>query len=143
MHYGIWTALLLTVCGAALWRGGPDERAAGAALLIAWLVSIVVDSHQGRTIQWGFLGVDSVLLVVLIIIALQSDRYWPLFAAGFHLLSVMVHVARMADRTLGAWAYISGGVLFGYLAVFALAVGTIAQWRRSLREPQAEGPRRE
>src|ERR1700712_4461788 len=104
MHYGIWTVVFLTVCGAALWRGGADERAAAIAMLIAWLVTVVVYGRQGGTPEGGMLGVDCVLLIVLMAIALQSDRYWPMFAAGFHLLSVVVHLARMADRTIGAWA---------------------------------------
>ena len=55
--------------------------------------------------------------------ALKSSRYWPLFAAGIHLLAVITHVARALDPTLGGWAYITAGIIWGYLLAFIIGYG--------------------
>jgi hypothetical protein len=122
---GVWETVVVLVCGAALWRGGRDERAAAFALLAGVILTKVAYSHHGLQIEWGVLAVDAALLAVLTWIALVTDRYWPIFAAAFQFLAVIIHVARIADASLGGWAYISAEVLFGYLLAGAIAVGTV------------------
>jgi len=74
---------------------------------------------------------DIGLFFVFILVALKSDRYWPMWAAGFQLLAIVTHTAEILDSTVGAWAYITAGVIWTYLGAAALAVGVCGCiWRR-------------
>jgi hypothetical protein len=75
------------------------------------------------------LAVDAGFLAFLALLALRSDRFWPIWAAGFQLLAVITHCARLLDPTLGAWVYITAGVIWTYLVLFALTFGTLGCWR--------------
>ena len=122
---------MAAVSGFAFWRGGRPERLVAAVNIAAWLASPLVEDHRNwLDPQWGILGVDILFLAVLLWLALRTDRRWLLFAAAFQLLGVVTHGAMMADRTVGGWAYITAGVIWSYLVLTSLAVGTWFQWRR-------------
>jgi len=125
----VWDAVVILLCAATVWRGGREERIASVALLVGVLLSKLSYSHHGQQTEWGVLAVDTALLAVLTWIALTTPRYWPLFAAAFQFLAVIIHLARMADRSLSGWAYISAEILFGYMLAGAIAVGVFNRWR--------------
>lgn len=125
-------ALLMAL---TIWRGGPEERGAANALLIAWLFSKILYRYQGLQTEWGILVVDTALLAFLMWIALRSRRYWPLFAAGFYLLAVVTHLAEIVNPAVGGWAYITAGIMWSYLLAFAIAYG-------ALTRPRADGAER-
>ena len=136
----VWATVLILTCAAALWRGQIYERLAALGLLLSWMLTRLFYVHHGQQAEWGVLGVDVALFVVLAIVALRSPRYWPIFAAGFQLLSVVIHVARVADASLGGWAYISAGILFSYLTVVAVGFGGWAAWRERSYPAVASNP---
>ncbi|MBC7522665.1 MAG: hypothetical protein H7268_16430, partial [Sandarakinorhabdus sp.] len=76
---------LLTVgltCGVGFRWGGLDEHIASMAFLIATVASkFFVESNYGST-ENILLVIDLVLLGCLVILALRSDRFWPLWAAA-------------------------------------------------------------
>ncbi|ACG79890.1 conserved hypothetical protein [Phenylobacterium zucineum HLK1] len=121
--------LMAVVCGAAVWKGGWEERLTAMAFLIAWIATLIGRDREWLGTQWGAFAVDVVLLGFLVVVALKSARYWPIFAAGFHLLSVATHAARIVDPQVGAWAYATASVIFSQLTVFALAAGVIGVLR--------------
>jgi hypothetical protein len=121
----IWDAVVDLVLGYAIWRGGREERIAAVALAVGVVLTKAVYSHQGQQTEWGLLAVDTILLAVLVWIALISSRYWPIFAAAFHFLAVIIHLARMADPSLSGCAYISAEIIFGYLLAGTIALGTL------------------
>ena len=123
------------IAGAALWKGGRSERIVAAAFLIAWLATAVTRDRHFVGPQWSGFVIDGAFLVVLLGVALRSVRYWPLFAAGFQLLAVLTHAARVIDPTVGGWAYITAGVIWTYFTLFALAAGTWGAWRDRLAAP--------
>jgi len=125
----VWEAVVIAVFGAAIWKGGRDERIAATGLMVGWLISKAVYSHHGLQTEWGVLAADTVLLGLLVWLALTSSRYWPMFAAAFQFLAVIIHLARIADRSLGGWAYISAEILFGYMLAAAIGVGVVNAWR--------------
>ena len=69
------------------------------------------------------------------LLATAACRVWPLWAAAFQLLGVITHVAIMADRTISGRAYYVAAVIWSYLVVIALAVGTWSAWRRRRLSP--------
>lgn len=127
----IWIAYLFAISGVAIWRGGWPERAVAVAAIVASRASgLFQDRTDWLDPQWSVLIVDLLFLGVITWVALRSRRYWPLFATAFQLLGVITHMAMMVDRTVNPWAYITAGVIWSYLVMIPLAVGTWNCWRR-------------
>ena len=122
--------------GFAMWRGGREERLAGNAVLIAWLLTKLVSRYQGHQTEWGVLLVDCGLLAVFGWLAMTSRRYWPIFAAGFHLLALLTQLARMIDPTVGGWAYLTANIMWANLVLLSIVY---AAWTAP-RRGQASAP---
>jgi hypothetical protein len=118
-----------SVAGTALWKGGWSERVAAVGFVLAWLATPLTRDHRWVGPQWSGFAIDVLFLAVLLVIALRTRRYWPLFAAAFQLLAVFTHLARIIDPAVGGWAYITAGVIWTYLTLFAIAYGTYNRWR--------------
>ena len=125
----IWIAFLSSVTLAALLGGGRSERIGAVVIFGGWVATVGLEHHRWREPQWGMIGVDAVVLVLLLLLSLRSSRWWPIWATGFQLLALVTHVARFVDPKLGAWAYITAALIWGYMLVAALAVGTYHRWR--------------
>ncbi len=59
---------------------------------------------------------------------------WPMVAAAFQLLCVSIHVARLLDPGVRAWAYATGQVIFTQLYLWTIAFAVWGTWRRR-RQP--------
>lgn len=125
------------VCGAAIWKGAWEERGVAFGLLFAFIATLVLRDPRWIGPQWGAFTADVALLVFLVYVAMKTTRYWPLFAAGFHLLAVMTHSARMLDPSMGAWAYATAAVIWADLVIVALALGTWNCWRAERHDAAA------
>lgn len=122
----IWTLCLLTAAGLAYWRGGQvEKRAATACLLASFLSPLAQNQRDWVSPQWAMFAVDAAFLAVLIWLAVTSRRIWPLFAAGFEMVGVVVHLAIVVDHQVRALTYHRGLVIFSYLVLIALAVGAV------------------
>jgi hypothetical protein len=133
-----WASLIALVLSAAagLWRGGWPERAAAFGMVGAWFVSALFQSSlQRRGVQTGVMITDILLLALLLAIALKSDRWWPMWAAAFQAMNVVVHLAVLADAKIWGWAYFTGGAVFSYLVMLSLLVGALS--RPGRRKPAA------
>ena len=126
---GLGVALTLAICGFALWKGGREERLASAAFLVSIAVTLLFRDQRWPALQRGAFVADSALLVTFFVMAMRTSRFWPLAAAGFQLLAVMTHVAKMIDPALQQWAYITAGVIWTYLVLVTIAIGTWNAWR--------------
>jgi uncharacterized membrane protein len=129
-------ALLLACCGLATWRGRWVERVAAAAMAVAWFVSpLVQDDHQTLGVQHGVLIVDILLLLVLLYLALATDRWWTMAAAAFQGVSALIHLAAAIDRQIFPRAYYVAGSLISDLVMAALLVGAWNAGRRARPGP--------
>jgi hypothetical protein len=131
-----WASLvfLLLSSGTALWLGGWPERVAGAAMVVAWFATAVILS---KIQLWGLetevMVVDVALFSVVLAIALRSDRWWPLWAAGFLGLVVLVHLAVILDPKIWGRAYFMASNIFSYLTMLALMIGALTRGARTRR----------
>lgn len=133
-----WASLLALVvcCGVAVWRGGWPERAGAAAMALAWLASTFSQRNlQLWGPQTGVMIADGLLLAALLFIALKSDRWWPMWASGFHGLGVLLHMAVMIDAHIWGRAYYVAGAIFSYLTLIALLIGGLARPRARVIAP--------
>lgn len=134
-HWVIFWILLVGTCGYALWRGGKYERIAASVFIAATFASFLSHSpvsgrYQGLEIS--DLVVDSTVLVAVVTIALTSDRFWPLWAAGLQLVDSMAHVMKFADAELIPAVYGAAERFWSYPILVILLVGAWRQHQRSL-----------
>lgn len=136
-HYVIFWGLLLMICGYAFWRGRYEERAAAAACLIATVTTVLVIQPIAERYSNPdplLIGIDLAMLAVFVAIALKSQRFWPLWAAGFQLTMSMSHLLRTVDSDLIPRAYAAAAVFWSYPILLVILVGT---WRTPrYREPR-------
>lgn len=116
-------------CLFAVTKGGTEERIAGSYFALAALAAPFLIDRTWPGTQWAIFAVDMVYLLLLSALAFRSSRYWPIPAAAFQLLAVLTHIASLVDRQLPAWAYATGGVIWTYLGLAAIVVGTYGRWR--------------
>lgn len=120
----------LGVCAFALYKGDKPERFAGGALVIAWLATLAVHRETILTsVTIPVFLIDVAVLVVLIGLAWRSDRNWPIWAASFQCITVMVHIVTMIDLRIRAIAYLSAQTVGTYGVLICLAVGTFMAWQ--------------
>jgi hypothetical protein len=134
-HWIIFWIVLLVSCGYALWRGRKYERIAAVVFIAATLFSILLRSPlSGRYsgIEISDLVIDSGVLAAVIAIALVSDRFWPLWAAGLQLVDSMSHMLKAVQPGLLPAVYAAAERFWSYPILIILLVGAWRQHRRSL-----------
>ncbi len=130
-----WLLLLLS-CGYALWRGRKYERIAALVFISATLLSILGHPlHRSyAAIQISDLIVDTAVLFAVIAIALVSDRFWPLWVAGLHLVDSMSHLMKAIDADLLPTVYGAAERFWSYPILLILFIGA---WRQRHRPNSA------
>ena len=61
---------------------------------------------------------------------IQVLKHW--IGPRVHLLAVVTHLATTSDTTLGAWVYLTAGIIWAYLVAMAVAYGA---WTHRPRQP--------
>jgi hypothetical protein len=91
----VWSLLALCSVYAAI-MGGTTGRI-GAALNVGATIATLIASRAGpwSETHYPVLVVDLLLMVALYKLALKSKVYWPIWAAGFHLITVTAHAATL------------------------------------------------
>ncbi len=132
----VWAVAMFAVFAFALWRGGRTERVVAVANIAAWIATILVQNrHNWLDPQWGMFTVDVAFLLLLLWCVVTSNRLWILPAAAFQLLAVVTHGAILADDGVRAWTYMTALILWSYLVLITLAVGTYTHWRVTSAPP--------
>ena len=137
-----WT-LLSFVCAYALWRGSKDERIAamvclGASLATRFLVSPLSTRYQN--IETGLVVLDILVFVGFLLIALRSERFWPLWIAGLQLTNGMSHLLKAVDYGLMPSAYAAAAAFWSYPILVIIAIGTFRTHRRIKHQMTVAAP---
>jgi len=126
----IGAVFVVLVCGFAFLKGDDTERIGGGAYILGWFASLLVQNDVGvYRDQIGLIILDILMLGVLAGLAWKSRRVWPVWAAGFQLLSVMSHVVALIDVRPPAMAFITVLNMSSYSVLISLAVGTFWAWQ--------------
>jgi hypothetical protein len=134
-----WTLLALT-CGYAFYRGGRYERIVAVICVVGAFATVAVNSPLNRMyvhVESGALLVDIAILAAFVAVALQSDRFWPLWVAGLQLTTSVAHFLKALDPHLIPQAYGLAVRFWGYPILIILAIGA---WRNHRRRRVSEGP---
>ena len=136
----VYHLLLIAVAAYAFLRGRSDERMAAAICIIATLatrlvLSPVTSRYSG--VELGVLLVDLLTLVGFIVIALRTDRFWPLWVAGLQLTTLVAHVLKAVQLDLLPHAYAAAGRFWVYPIFLIIVIGTWRSHQRQLHERRA------
>lgn len=123
----------------AIWRlGGAPER---------WLIAIFVATmvipvrafewlHMGQiafgTYAWAYVALDIVAGIGFVAVALNANRNYPLWVAGFQLVAISAHAVKVLVDTVSPLAYLilASGPSYCQLA---LILGGFVRHRMRLR----------
>jgi hypothetical protein len=91
-----YSALLLCVAYASV-NGGRTGKAGSAIFILATLLSeaAVRMNPDWAGTSLGLFAVDAGCLLALLILALMSNRFWPIWALGFQTAAVATHLATL------------------------------------------------
>lgn len=126
----------MAVCGFAFWKGDWAEKRGAGVIVIAWVATVVVQDQTDYD-SIAIMGVDVVVLFALGLLAWNSNRNWPIWAAACQSIAVATHFAYLMDFQISVRAYASAQAIASYAILVALAVGTFIAWREreALRPP--------
>ena len=134
--YFFWTLLIVT-CGYALWRGRKYEQLSAILFIAASVVSVLARSAVSRPyigVQVSDLVIDILVTIATVVIALRSDRFWPLWVAGLQLTISMSHLLKAFSPDLLPLAYAAAERFWSYPTLIILFIGAWRQHQRTLAE---------
>lgn len=129
----IFLSLLLLSCSYALWRGSRDAQIVAIACCLATLAThfaIAPLRERYTSVEEGVLIVDALTLLVFVLVALRSDRFWPLWIAGLQLTTAVGHMLKGVNIDLLPHAYGAALRFWSYPILIILAVGAYRHHRR-------------
>jgi hypothetical protein len=142
LRWALFEVIFLGSCGYALVRGGAPERIAAITFLVSATLTMLLrqpdlfvfmrqwPSPIFQHIETGVTIVDSVMLVVMLALALFSERFWPIWMAAMAGITVLTHFTMLLRLDLLPWAYWRSQALWSYPMLLLL---TAATWRHRRR----------
>ena len=137
MAFRLFLALVVLY---ALLRGSRDERHVALICLVGTVLTTLVLSplaERFATVERPVMLVDLAVLAGFIVVALRSERFWPLWVAGLQLTTIMGHVVKEVDLAMLPRAYGAALNFWAYPIVLILAIGTWRTQRRLNRDRTA------
>ncbi len=128
-------ALFVSCLTAGILGGGP-ERIAAALLAIAGVISTLIAGSEASIfsqIEWGLFLVDSVLALFLVLLALATDRYWPMWLSALQIVSALMHPAFGLSVQKLPFAYAIATIIWSYPMMMILMIGTVRYRARESR----------
>ena len=125
----VFWGIVILICAYAWLRGRSEERIAATICLLATIAThfLISPLHQRYTgIETGLLVIDMAVLATFVAIALVSNRFWPLWAAGLQLTVSMSHLMKAVDFALLPKVYAAAAIFWSYPILLVIVVGT---WR--------------
>jgi hypothetical protein len=107
--------------------GGRTGKAAALIFCIAnnlsiWATSINPD---WKGTSYSMMSVDCLCFLALMVLAMTSNRYWPIWALGLQLISVVTHVATIIDPLIFPGIYDSLSGFWSIPILLVMVWGTI------------------
>lgn len=122
----LYWVLALLCCAFAALAGGKSGRT-GALMIFAASVASALGAQFGNWAQPHIpvMTIDLILLAGFYWLALRSDSYWPIWATGFHLISVVSHFAMFASEAVRQSLYFAFGAFWSLPVLLVMVIGII------------------
>lgn len=131
----VYNLLMATCWIYAMVRGGAPERL-GATILVTFSLltaAAIPNNASFHFLESGALTVDLLCLIAFIVLALRSDRFWPLWVAALQLLGVASHGVKFSEPDLIPTTYAFMLSVWSYPMIAIMIAGT-ARHRARLRK---------
>ncbi len=134
------TLMSFLTLGLLLGFGRLAERIAGVALLIAMVGTPFVDHLHVGEFRYGVASLSTGLFITLIVLALRTDRWWLIAAAGVQLLAIGLWTATVIGD-LQIWGAVTVRIVI-WLQLMLLALFGIWEARAApyARPSNSAGP---
>ena len=121
-----------TLCAFAWFRGGVTERRVATAMFIAVIATTATDLFGTRWLgpNWGVIIIDGILLVVLVVIARLSTRFWPIWAAASQLGGCLAHLPAILNPGIPKHLYGATQPFWVWPMMASLLIGAISAHRQ-------------
>lgn len=128
----IFNIVLLTVCGYALIKGGRPERIGASINLVAAFgtdIFRIVDPGHLAPADVTIFVIDVCVAGGFVALGISTIRFWPIWAGGFALANLFMSLCAALLPRVPLFAYLTGLGIYAYLALGALALGTVCSAR--------------
>lgn len=136
-HILIFNLTLCATCACAIYAGGAPERWTALLFVLAAAATFAAPFYNAAQpfsrLEPMLLGVDVMMLVGLLAIAVRADRYWPLYVSALHIIAIAVHGAKAFQPSLVPWMYAGASSKIAYPMLLLLVIGAIRHRRRVAR----------
>ena len=131
-----------TLCVFAWFRGGATERRVATAYMIAAVASIFADlfGHHWHGPNWGVIIVDLIFLIVLVVIAHQSTRFWPIWTAASQLGGCLAHLPAILNPEIPKHLYGATQPFWIWPLMTSLLIGVLSAHRLRRMREKSGGP---
>lgn len=122
----VFGALLWSVCLYVFVRGDKIERIVALGILLnVYLTFLLVSPFSTRYahIETSVMLTDVVLTGLFLGIALQSDRFWPMWLTAMQAIGTLAHLAPYVPHIL-PWTYGNATAIWMYPILIVLGVAT-------------------
>lgn len=119
----------------ALMRGTRDAQIVAITCVIANFASYAL-VRQYSSIESGVLLVDIAALTAFTAVAMQSNRFWPLWVSGLQLTTTMGHAIKAFDSELVPIAYAAALRSWSYPILVILILAVWRHQKRSFVHPE-------
>lgn len=137
----LFRLILLAVVLYALLRGGRDERIVALICVAGFVLTAVAlppVAVRFERVETEVLAIDAAVFAGFLAVALQSQRFWPLWVAGLQLTTTIGHLLKGIENDLIPQAYAAALYVWGYAILLILAIGTWRGARRRAAEQRLE-----
>lgn len=121
----VWDTTLVMSTIYVARRGGRDER----LLISVFFTASIATSYLLTGVNWlpmktGAIAIGVFVTISFGAVAMVSDRWWPLWATSFQIISTLSFLASDVDRLTRPIAAYFGTVGWDYLTLLAIVIGT-------------------
>jgi hypothetical protein len=139
---GFGLALLLCVAYAGM-MGGRTGRMGSLIFVVASLLTVlgtIIDPTWAST-SYAVFAVDSGCLLALAALAVNSNRFWPIWAVGFQIVAVATHVATLWIPDILPKAYQAMLAFWSIPILWVMVAGTRKDWNyQKANQPRTPEP---
>jgi hypothetical protein len=107
----------------ALRRGGWAERLAAGSTVVGSYLTVLAYSPVAvrfKQVETPVLLIDTGVFLLLLIISLRSQRFWPLWLTAMQALTIFAHLSPFIPHML-PWGYWRAAAVWSWLKLIVLA----------------------
>lgn len=123
----IFNLLLLTTCVYAFRRGGAPEKIFCLILVVGSIATkLAAPDFKWRSegVEWGIFGVDVMCMAGFLALALQANRFWPMYVCAFHGLALLGHFSVFIAPEMSQLLYATLAMGSAWPQLFIVMAGT-------------------